>query len=81
MKRSLIAIAAVALSGCSTLDGKMDNRLACTVAGDMLYAISEYGPVGISAKISDKDRAVVCRAPEKAAPAAAAPVGAASGVK
>ncbi len=59
------------LSGClATMDGKMDNRLACTVAGDKLFVVSEYGPIGISNKISDKDRAVICRAAH--APAAAA---------
>jgi hypothetical protein len=50
------------LSGClATFDGKLENRLACTVAGDKLMVISEYGPIGISATISEKDRAVICR--------------------
>lgn len=77
MKRLSCALAALfALSGCATLglDGKLDNRLVCTVAGDALYVVSEYGPVGISSRISEKDRAVVCRA-------AAAPAAAASGAK
>jgi hypothetical protein len=78
MKLILSLIAAMSLSGClATLDSKMENRLACTVAGDSLFVISEYGPVGISAKISEKDRAVVCRS----AASAAAPASAASGAK
>lgn len=63
MKRTLIALAVLALAGCGTLDGKLDNRLVCTVAGDKLYAISEYGPISIGSRISDTDRRVVCRAP------------------
>jgi hypothetical protein len=73
MKPLLILPLLALLSGClASLDGAMENRLACTVAGDSLFMISEYGPVGISAKISEKDRAVVCRAPAAPAPAAAA---------
>lgn len=64
MKRTLIALACAALlAGCGTLDGKLDNRLVCTVAGDKLYALSEYGPISIGARISDVDRKVVCKAP------------------
>lgn len=61
MKIILIALFAVLASGCASLDGKLENRLACSVAKDKLYAISEYGPVGLSATLSDKDRAVVCK--------------------
>jgi hypothetical protein len=61
--KSLILLPLLALlSGClATFDGKLENRLACTVAGDKLMVISEYGPIGISATISEKDRAVICR--------------------
>lgn len=61
MKRIASILVLLALAGCAGLDGKLENRVACTVAGDKLYAISEYGPVGISATMSDKDRAVICR--------------------
>lgn len=60
MKTTLSILLLVALTGCGTLDGKLQNRLACAVAGDQLFVISEYGPIGISSKISDKDRAVIC---------------------
>lgn len=70
---AIIALAAPMLTGClATLDGKMDNRIACTAAGDKLYAISEYGPLGITSRISDADRKVVCKEP-KPVEAAAAP--------
>ena len=61
MKSLLIALAALALSGCGTLDGKLQNRLACSVAKDKLFIVSEYGPVGIASTIADADRAVVCK--------------------
>jgi hypothetical protein len=59
---TLLALLVPLLSGClATLDGTMENRLACTVAGDKLFVVSEYGPIGISNKIADADRAVVCK--------------------
>lgn len=61
--RAGIVATLMLLAGCGTLDGKLDNRLACTVAGDKLYALSEYGPISVGSRISDVDRRVVCRAP------------------
>jgi hypothetical protein len=62
MKRALLIALAAALSGCATFDGvALENRLACTVAGDKLFVISQYGPVGISSNIADADRAKVCK--------------------
>jgi hypothetical protein len=61
MKLAILALTALLLTGCVTLDGHIDNRIVCTVAGDKLYALSEWGPVGISARISDKDREKVCK--------------------
>ena len=74
MKTLILSLLSIPLlSGClATFDGKLENRIVCTVSGDKLYALSEYGPVGISARISDLDRAVVCKAPAAPAPAAAA---------
>ena len=74
MNRTRIALAlaaGMASTGCATLEGKLDNRLACSVAGDKLFAVSEYGPIGIASTIADADRRVVC-APRVTAPAAPA---------
>lgn len=57
----LSTLAAATMTGCFATTGKLDNRLVCTVAGDALYMISEYGPVGISSRISEKDREKVCK--------------------
>jgi len=59
--RALLVIGALALSGCAT--ETFTNRLACTVAGDLAYHVSMYGPIGISSKIDAKDSKVVCVAP------------------
>lgn len=60
MKHALIILAAL-LSGCASLDGKLENRLACTVSKDRAYVVSEYGPIGITGKIAEQDRAAICR--------------------
>lgn len=52
------------LAGCATSIeglGQFENRLACTLARDRAYVVSEYGPLGISSRIADIDREVVCR--------------------
>ena len=73
---SLAALfAAFSMTGClATFDGKLDNRIVCTVAGEKLYALSEWGPVSFGSRISDLDRKVVCPEPaaKPAAPAASA---------
>lgn len=62
MKRTLIALAALALSGCATFDGiTLDNRVACTAAKDKAFVVSEWGPLGITGKLHDADRAVICK--------------------
>lgn len=66
MKRTILTLsiltASVASTGClATLDGKLDNRVVCTAAKDKAYALSEYGPVSIGARISELDRAVICK--------------------
>ena len=61
MKSLLIALAALALSGCGTLDGKLDNRVVCTAAKDKLFGVSMWGPVGIASVFAEQDRAVICR--------------------
>lgn len=65
MKKSLIALAVMAAagatSGCASLDGKLENRVSCTVARDKAHVISEWGPVGLATVISPKDAAVICK--------------------
>jgi hypothetical protein len=61
MRITFLLLAALALSGCASLDGKLSNRVACTVAKDRAFVVSEYGPVGISAVIDPKDAAVICK--------------------
>lgn len=62
MKRLFaLTILALTLSACGTLDGKFENRLACAVAKDKAYVVSEYGSVGISSTISSKDAIIVCK--------------------
>lgn len=62
MKLVLI-LAAALLAGCSSLSQSLENRLACAVAGDKAFTVSQYGPVGISSTIAAADTAVVCRRP------------------
>lgn len=58
-----LLLAASGVTGCATLglDGKIDNRVTCTVAKDKAFVVSEWGPVGISSTIADADRAVICK--------------------
>lgn len=81
MKAPLIILAALSapmLSGClATFDGQIDNNLACTVAKDKLFMVSEWGPIGISSKIRKADTEAVCNPKAPAVPAPAAPASAA----
>lgn len=62
MKRSLISLAVLAmLSGCSSLDGILANRIACTIAKDKAYVVSAYGALGIASTVDDADRAIICK--------------------
>ena len=61
MRKIALILLALTLTGCATLEGKIDNRVACTVGKDRAYVVSEYGPIGISSVISQKDAAVICR--------------------
>jgi hypothetical protein len=61
MKRIASILVLLALAGCAGLDGKLENRVACTAAKDKAFFVSEYGPVGVAATIADADRAVICR--------------------
>ncbi len=53
---TLALIAALALAGCGTLDGKIDNRVACTAGKDKGYVVSEWGPLGITGKLAANHR-------------------------
>lgn len=79
----IAALSAAALTGClATLDGYIDNNLACTVAKDKLFMVSEWGPLSIGSKIRKADTEAVCNPkPAPTAPAAAAPAPAASAAK
>lgn len=56
-----VVLMTLVLSGCA-FDGQLlDNRVVCTLAKDKAFVVSEYGPVGISSKISDKDKDVICK--------------------
>jgi hypothetical protein len=50
------------LSGCANVKW-LDNRVACTVAGDEAHLISKWGPVGIGSQIAAADAAVLCKKP------------------
>jgi hypothetical protein len=57
-----LLLAASGVTGCATLDGvALENRVACTVAKDRAFVVSQYGPVGISSRIAEADRAVICK--------------------
>jgi hypothetical protein len=62
MRLALLA-ATILLAGCGTFSGiTFENRVACTVAKDKAYVVSEYGGwVGISSKLADQDREYVCK--------------------
>jgi hypothetical protein len=63
MKRSLITLAVLAmLTGCGTFNGlTFENRVACTVARDKAFLVSEWGGrIGITGEIAEADRAVIC---------------------
>lgn len=59
MRRALVSLALL-LSGCAGMETSLENRIACTVARDSAYAVSLWGPVGITAKIAPRDAKVVC---------------------
>lgn len=61
MKRSLIILSMLALTGCASLDGKLENRVVCTVAGDKAMVVSEWGLIGVASTVSEKDRAAICK--------------------
>jgi len=61
MKKILLLTSLLLLSACGTLDGKLDNRVVCTVSKDKAFVVSEYGPVGVASTISKADQAIICK--------------------
>ena len=51
----------VFLAGCSTLKGKLENRVSCTVGKDKAFVVSEYGPLGVASTIAEIDRQAICK--------------------
>ena len=62
------------LTGClATFGDRFENGIYCSVAGDKLVMVSELGlGSGISMRVREQDRKVVCKEPAAAAPAPAA---------
>lgn len=50
------------LSGCASQQW-LENRVACTVDGTELHAISKWGLFSIGSEIAAADAAVVCKKP------------------
>lgn len=62
MTRLLLILAAALLAGCSTLDGLLVNRAACTLGGEQreLLVTSFWGRWGLTSKIHPDDARAAC---------------------
>lgn len=50
------------LTACSFLPQQtLSNRIACTVARDQAFTVSQYGPLGLTSKIDPADGSIVCK--------------------
>lgn len=58
---ALAVLAAVALAGCGTLQGKFENALTFTLTGDRVFVTSLYGPIGITSELREADAAALRR--------------------
>jgi hypothetical protein len=58
MRALYFMIFTLGLTGCANLA----NRLVVTPSCDKAYALSLYGPVGLSSELSANDTAAVCAA-------------------
>lgn len=56
MYKVILLIAALSLSGCSSLSKEFSNQLVCTPDGKAFF-VSMYGPLGVASKI---DTAAIC---------------------
>lgn len=68
--RALVLLLALVLGGCAALElPEHSNRIACTLAADDAFVVSQYGPVGLTGRIHPEDRAIACKrqaSPERA---------------
>lgn len=53
--KHIIIIAAILLSGCSTLEKQFANRIVFAADGKSAFVASMYGPLGIASKIDPDD--------------------------
>jgi hypothetical protein len=60
MRYTIVVIPLLLLSGCASMKGTFENRVACTADGKELLVASMYGPIGVVSKISEDDAAVIC---------------------
>ena len=60
MTRFALLACLLALSGCGTLDGKLDNRMSCTLARDAALYSSMYGRIGFTSYVNDEDGKAAC---------------------
>jgi hypothetical protein len=60
-KTAAIALAALALSGCASLDKQLANRIACTADGKGVLIASMYGPLGVASKADTDDAAAIIK--------------------
>lgn len=50
-----ILICCAALSGCGTLEGKLENVLTTSLPGDRAFSASLYGPFGFTSELRKAD--------------------------
>ena len=60
MKLTII-LAALLLSGCSTLDKHLSTRLHCSAAADEVAVVSWWGPLGFATRIDQRDKDAICK--------------------
>lgn len=56
MKKTIIALAVLALAGCTVFE----NRIACALAKDEAFFVSKYGQFGITSTIAEQDTKLIC---------------------
>lgn len=50
------------MTGCVTMpQGTLTNRIAVPLACDESFVVSQYGPLGLSSKIDERDHAVIAK--------------------
>jgi uncharacterized protein YceK len=72
----IFLVASVSLAGCGSISlnpQALENRVACTVARDTAFGVSQYGPVGITSQLAKTDTEVLCKK-EAAVPVPVAPI-------